>query len=294
MKQKKLNSLFGDKEEGNRTRKFVILGTPRSGTQLLVSYLDNHPAIICHMELFHKNGIYYSEKLDLTVTKKYSLTERDLLPMEFLNTMWQASEKQGINAMGFKFLFYQNPVIYDYILNDKDIKKIIIKRTNILMSYVSAREAERSGTYHMYKYKSKKLNVNESKIEINVDVLVKYINDVKWRRQTLFNKLKETGQQYFEINYLNLNQPWAMRKLLRFIGVPDKNIVLETSLEKVNTRKLKDRISNYKEVANALEDKGLGDYLIEEENLSGGTAELVLSSWFQTKYREVRKVFTKS
>jgi hypothetical protein len=153
---------------------FVILAWKRTGSNLLCGILYNHPEIIMHNELFNTIDIftYYPELIDQT---RWSVLTRDLFPEEFLTELWSSSSssssssrtnikpvknsseiettKEGkaaaaasrvTKAIGFKSFPEHWTVVRNEkawsraILENCNIKKIVLRRDDELAVYVSS------------------------------------------------------------------------------------------------------------------------------------------------------------
>ena len=111
------NLAFGDK---NYTP-FILLSTARTGSNLLRSYLNNHPDIHVDWEIFKK------------------LNNRN--PQKIIDNCWSQQPKH-FKAVGFK-LFYGHPFdesdksSWDSILGKPNLHIIHLKRQNAIRSFIS-------------------------------------------------------------------------------------------------------------------------------------------------------------
>ena len=63
--------------------RFVILGAPRTGTNLLCTLLDSHPDVLCHHEVFNPAGIFWALGDRQGALDLGSMAERDADPLGF-------------------------------------------------------------------------------------------------------------------------------------------------------------------------------------------------------------------
>jgi len=117
----KLLSTFGH----NNYKKFIVLTRSRTGSNMLISYLDSHPNIHADREVFARlNGRHYKDILSKTYGK----------------------QPRHVKFAGFK-IFYYHPMdddkkeIWDYLINSKEISVIHLKRRNILRTMISRKIA---------------------------------------------------------------------------------------------------------------------------------------------------------
>ena len=82
---------------------FLILGTGRVGSNYLITLLNQHPEVICHYEVFHREKIHYAplpreerKRLD----QQWEPTSRDKDPQRFLRELLGLDA--GNRVAGFK------------------------------------------------------------------------------------------------------------------------------------------------------------------------------------------------
>src|SRR5207249_4299870 len=107
-----------------RCSRFVILAAPRTGSNMLCTILDSHPAILCHHEIFNPDGIFYALRLRDGSFSLGSMEDRRRAPLDFLARVWEAD--LGHAYIGFKMTHRQNPVVFDAVVNDPGVKKIVL------------------------------------------------------------------------------------------------------------------------------------------------------------------------
>jgi LPS sulfotransferase NodH len=146
-------------EPNNRQcRRFMVLGTARTGSNLLLSLLSGHPAIKTHGELF---------KLDALAADNL----RDVLddPIVYLRRRLGTAHPDDVTAVGFK-MFYHHLTLehvdmlpsvaavvdsqydrttlerrfkdaWDRLIADRDLRVIHLKRRNMLDTFISLKTA---------------------------------------------------------------------------------------------------------------------------------------------------------
>jgi hypothetical protein len=128
---------------------FIILGSARSGSNLLASALNTHPNIICFRELFNPA----SDTLDYNVPG-YDNDSRDDLALRnkdlrsFIATRIFCSHAPDTRAVGFKVMrehldFFAG--LADHLSGIPDLRVLRLVRSNLLRTFVSLRIAEASG-----------------------------------------------------------------------------------------------------------------------------------------------------
>jgi len=121
-------------------QRFVVLASPRVGSNIFIATLNQFPHITAHYELFHPEHIYASSADGSALVSNYSLRDRDEDPVSFLDSLWAKSRKLSANrtefrpAVGFKLFEGQLPssTLQWAILQDCGLKKIVLVRENVL------------------------------------------------------------------------------------------------------------------------------------------------------------------
>jgi LPS sulfotransferase NodH len=141
-----------------RTVRFVILATARTGSNLLLSLLSNHPAIKTHGELF---------KLDALSSENLRHVLDD--PITYLHERLYKPQRDTVTAVGFKLFYYHltlehvqvlapvaafvdahydRPTLeqrfkdaWDRLIENQELAIIHLKRRNMLETLVSLKTA---------------------------------------------------------------------------------------------------------------------------------------------------------
>jgi hypothetical protein len=129
--------------------RFIILSSPRVGSNMLASALNSSRDIICFRELFNafSGFIDFSvEGYDNSSADDRALRNRDF--KEFLQQRIFCEHPEGIRAVGFKmpyvhFRFY--PGLLEWLVADTGLRVLQLRRRNLLRMLVSLRIAQRTG-----------------------------------------------------------------------------------------------------------------------------------------------------
>ena len=123
--------------------RFVILSLARSGTSLLTSTLNTHPAILCHGEVYHPQPRWHllGNLSDLSEEEKRALQGEP----DFLQRIYD----QDRPVVGHKMWYGQNPSVCDALMADESILKIIHERENGLAQFASGKLAQETGVWNL-------------------------------------------------------------------------------------------------------------------------------------------------
>lgn len=131
--------------------RFIILGRSRSGSNFLRGLLDSHSQLAVLGEIFQtQRKIGWSYPGYVQTRRNYSLFLSD--PIKFLETKVYKKFPRQITAVGFKIFYYHAQTenwkpVWDYLLAQKSMKVIHIKRRNILRTHLSRKLAALESTW---------------------------------------------------------------------------------------------------------------------------------------------------
>jgi len=142
---------------------FVILGTQRTGTTLIRTSLDSHPAVQCRGEVFvvgrwplalsrtkpytHSDGFWAYRRRNGS-NRMLSLVARRRSIATFLDELYAPGARQ---AIGFKLMLSEArrfPEVLAY-LKQRQVKAIHVLRRNVLNTFISRESARLTGVYHV-------------------------------------------------------------------------------------------------------------------------------------------------
>lgn len=119
---------------------FVILGLPRSGSTHLGYLLESHPAITYSHECFNIFHVHrFSSLHGLRLSEWNAHNTR---PLEAIK------QRARTPVAGFKLFEDQRPLLFNHVLENRDIKKILIFRKNRIEQYVSWFHATKTGRWN--------------------------------------------------------------------------------------------------------------------------------------------------
>ena len=228
--------------------KFVILGTARTGTTMLLSYLNSHPEILCLRGVFGAtNKINFGKKYDNLpdeCTDQKLIENRNTKPREFIQKYVFKNYSENYKAVGLKYfydhdrhLLNKNELI-DYFTENNDIKFIHIKRDNLLAILYSYKRALSNQNWHL----QEKTNF---KTEIKIKECENYFTEIK-KQYKRFDKL--FGDRIFSIVYEDfVKKPTKiLQELQNFLNVSPK--IQENGIKKNINLPLSQAIINYTEL----------------------------------------------
>lgn len=134
---------------------FVVLAFQRTGSNLLCGRLHNHVQVVMHNEVFNlaKIWTYQNEDVLSDPSWHWCIFSRDADPLAFICDLFtrEPRSKKAWRAAGFKLFpdhwTRHNERALQQLLGDARVKKIILRRENVLDVYISKLRSDRTGHY---------------------------------------------------------------------------------------------------------------------------------------------------
>ncbi len=215
--------------------KFIVLCRSRVGSNLLLSYLNNHANIVSHNEIF---GTAIDD------AAKQKIAEN---PIDYIKEVAYGIYDEKVKAVGFKIFYYHareehTKVVWDYLKSTEGLKVIHLKRENMLRTFLSKKIAAKTKKWEQVG------RINAVKAEKKAVLLTK---------EECLEEFEKTkgweleGSQFFadheihEVSYEELvkNRDMVLNEIQRFLGV-DK-FELSAYLTKQNPEPLSVLIEDY-------------------------------------------------
>ena len=248
-----IRACFTDHAENGFTP-FVILYLPRTGSNFLAGKLDTHPEIICHHELFNKEGPHQAlstregaESFDLGTADT-----RDTAPHDFVRQVY--CRRRESKALGFKLALTDNRTAFIALLLNRSVKKILLRRNNWLAAFVSSELAEQSHQWIRFadaQTEAYGRNGDTKRISVDVRKFRTYMR----KRRIYFVGLRileyVTFQRFIPFEFSDIGDAGQIADLVEKLGC-DSSVELRTRTLKQNKFPLYNRIENLVEVQRAL------------------------------------------
>ena len=237
----------GEGDSAAGINRFVVLATPRSGSNWLCTLLDSHPQVLCHHELFNPDGVHLAWSLRNTDFTLGTLELQQQDPLRLLALAWQQS--LGHQSVGFKLNVGQSEAVFAAVLDDPKVRKVLVTRRNRVRAYVSEQIAEASGQWESYPDSSLPRKV--ARVHVDAGSLKQHARRNADYLASLEQRLKATGQQPFRVFYEDISLGQTQRDLLRFLQV-DPEVQLQGSTRRMNPQPLAALVENFDELDETL------------------------------------------
>lgn len=223
----------------------VILSLARTGSNLLLDMLNQHPSLYFHGEIFNStrvNGFRAYEAFrqanGIDPTAFRDSDHRRF--MEAVFTDYHGSE--AVRASGFKLFLNHSPSILQHVAAHPDYRLVVLERANRLASYSSKLIGEATGIWS-----SKFGSVPEGlKVAFDAEGFDGFRRFSDAAYGALRQRLKDRPN-VFEIEYTALSDDAKVAALVEFLGATaDRPLV--PSLKKQNSTDIVGRFDNPDEV----------------------------------------------
>ena len=224
--------------------RFLCVGYARSGSTLLMRSLNNHSRIVGYGEIV-KNVDRYPQHYH-EFESSQALFERD--PARFLQTKVFRAYPPNVAAVGFKIFYHHAPrdtawgrAVWEYLLDQPDLRVLHLKRRNWLKMLVSEKQA--GETEEWIKYSD---GQEAPAVHLPPDEAAAFFARVAaWEAEydALF-----AGHPGCEVVYEQLTRDYGavMRGIQSFLGVDYEDV--DPGTVKRPSRSLASQIENYAEL----------------------------------------------
>ena len=215
-----------------RQNNFLILSSPRSGTTLLLDYLNCSRQVRCYGEILGRDHFQYGDPYRMT-------PERIRLHVE---SYFVKRPGTRVGAKILTFHLDELPITLDDLLEVLSSPKIILLyRQDLLEQYTSFHLAMATGVWHPRK------PVELAPIRLDPDDFLAFAERERrmWQENCARLNLAQTCPVSYEDLYAD--PPGQMARVFDFLNVPAAEV--RSRFVKANPRPLAQKIANYEEFA---------------------------------------------
>lgn len=257
--------------ENDKFAGFVIYGAMRTGSNYLVSLLNQFEGVVCHGEAFNPGFVglredYYG-KFGLTRDEP---AKRDADVHKFYDAVLERENRTTL--CGFKLFPGHSPVILGQTLADPTLAKIILQR-DVLTSFISLCQAEASGVWMIKdgNQTSRLKSQERSDVKVTFDGprFLRYREKVKAFYRQVEEALQNNGQAFLRLWYRDLNTPATVQALAEFLkSRPPSKLNTRQLLVKQNLSAPHERVINVREMVEFLDLHGYRSGVVESARQS--------------------------
>jgi len=218
---------------------FVILAEMRTGSNLLQTYLNACPGVICHGELFNPAFVERPRNAPLF---GIDFAAREADPFVLL-----AAVRAQPGLTGFRLFHDHDPRIRAQVLDDPACAKVILTR-NPLEMYVSLKLANATDQWMLFnvaRHRSGKVRFQDAEF-------AEYAQRLQAEQVALLRRLQDSGQTAFYLHYDDLGELSVVNGLLKWLGLPQGLKELPRDMKKQNPEPIEDLLENPGDLAPGL------------------------------------------
>ncbi len=227
---------------------FIMLGSMRSGSNLLEKFLNQYDGLICHGELFHKSFIGVQD------CQKYLGIDMETRNKDPLRLLEAVSANSPRKITGYRFFQDHDTQVMEAALKDRFCAKIILTRDPVA-SFVSLQIAMKTQQWLVSDIAHRK----DVQIHFDLEEYATYLTYRTNYYNRIASSLATSEQPYFEIDYTQLNDVENINRLAAFIGDRAGRTVLNEPIKRQNPGALARKISNIEEVRAVLDAPSLNE-----------------------------------
>jgi LPS sulfotransferase NodH len=245
--------------------RFLVTCPARTGSTMLVWFLQSHPNLCTHGEVLAPTGplnIYgvdyrFRPPLDEVLRR---IRERD--PVAFVrDVVWQAGERRaaGFKAKYEELLLPEYAGVLGYIERERDVRVIHLWRENLLERYLSQYLAV--NVYGLYNVVQGTDRPAERAVRLSPEECRADFERTERRRARFRAGLAE--HPVLDMSYEELvgSTESVLARVQDFLGVEERP--LQTRSQKLRTRSLRETITNYEELADAFRETPYARFFTE-------------------------------
>ena len=215
-----------------RFSSFVILAEMRTGSNFLESNLNAISGLTCHGEAFNPYFIGGEGKTELLGV---DLAQRNADPARLLKAMRDKTE--GLS--GFRYFHDHDPRVFDLVIDDPSVAKIILTRNQLEM-YISWKIAKESDQWWLANTK----HLKTVRPEFDLAEFTARLDEIQGHQKVLLNRLQVSGQVAYYIDYEDILDLKVLNGLAAWLGVEGRLEELVFRFKKQNPESLVDKVAN--------------------------------------------------
>lgn len=244
--------------------RFVIISQPRTGSTHLVTRLNGHPEILCNGEIFNSQAIYLRwPRTAISAPTLSRLQEmRNANPLAFLEEIFATTFER--KHIGFKIFETHDRAVLKHVIRTRDIRKVVLYRSNVLANYSSMKIARASQTWKLRRGDSPD-SEGSPQVEFDCAEFVQFHNKYVNFYARIIERLNKASQAFFLMRYDELNDDHIFDSLVRFVGANGDELRASSGERKQNTSDIVSRFSNHSTVSEFLESRNLAHWRNEGE-----------------------------
>lgn len=235
---------------GSKLSRFVILSTGRSGSNLLCWALSEHPNVHSFLEPLK------TVKGDVIGGQSFADWDD---PIEFCErVIWNPANAGGKTTIGFKLFFaharqkLSHMVIWDYLRERDDVKKVILIRENVIDQYLSFLRAKNSGYWHAESLKQRNVDLDVArrrynrKIWVNPRAVRHQLDSLYAGQSWLINNFSDKNSIRIDYTAMSQDLQGVMNRVFDFLG--EEPVTIATKFDPLGKTNHSAFVQNFEQI----------------------------------------------
>ena len=238
-------------KSADKYTRYIILSTPRSGSNFLSQLLHSHGRIVSFGEIYNPYTVWGSPAETSWEHSRVMRLYRNLFPQRFLEKRVYRSYASDMAAVGFR-LFYDHidntrfTCIANRIRESRDIRIIHLVRQNALRTAVSFLIAKKTGTWMLWESRKR----DKPSVYIDPDACIRRIAQIQEWQTKYAGFFPDNPMITVTYEHLCTHTRSESAKILKFLRVPPRALV--TDMVKQNPFSLREIVTNYSDLNRAV------------------------------------------
>jgi LPS sulfotransferase NodH len=241
----------------------VMLAHARSGSTLLMEFLDAQPDTCFAHEIFHQEKVHLPAFMGRPADAQALKAERDADPLGFLDRVAAACPAP---VFGFKWFRGHSAAVRDQVIADPSWRVVILVRENFLALFASQRTARLTGRYIV---RAAGAQVPLPMLPFDPEAFLREYALYRRYYEGLLAQCDRAGKVFHLVEYQHLSHPVLLRNAARAIGVAAP-VEAAPAMVKQGSTRLLGRFEDPGLVRRTLEGINRLHWLVEEDHFFGG------------------------
>ncbi|MEM7423919.1 MAG: nodulation protein NodH, partial [Pseudomonadota bacterium] len=217
-------------------RYFAIIGTMRTGSNLLEKTIERFGDTACYGEAFNPGFISGPRKQDVL---GWSVRERDADPTGFLESI--ITETPYL-VPGFRIFDEHDRAVLEQVLADPRCRRIVLRRDPV-ESYVSLEIARLTGQWMLREPR----NRMTARIRFDPEAFGRYRRRVEAHYADVEALMRRAGTNALQLDYADLDSRAILGRVAAHIG--SRGVVPEAPpIQRQNSPDMMEKVENYEEM----------------------------------------------
>ena len=215
---------------------FAILGTMRSGSNLLEKTIEGLGDTVCYGEAFNPGFVGGPRREEIL---GWDTVRRDADPLGFLQALRDGA---GGAIPGFRLFDGHARAVFEHVMTDPDCRRIVLRRDPV-ESYISLKIAQETDQW-LLRRANKRL---AARVTFDAEEFTKYRDRLRAHYKWLEDEMRAVGTSALWVTYDSLLDDYVKETVARYIGSAG-TLQAEDPILRQNPQPMAEKVMNYNEM----------------------------------------------